>query len=154
MKPENRKVVCAVQCLLIGLLPSLGCGKAGRLETATVSGTVTLDGKPLTTGAAIFTPEMGRAATGAVQADGSYTLGTYSPSDGAVLGRHRVAVMAREKLPASAGGGPPMPALGGKWLIPAFYGDSARSGLSFEVKSGGSNRYDIHLMSTAKPAGP
>ena len=70
------------------------------------------------------------------------------------IGRHRVAVIAREELPARTGGGPPMPAQGGKWLIPPFYGDSALSGLSFEVKPDGPNRYDIDLSSTAKPAGP
>lgn len=123
MRIVNRKTVYAVQCLLIGLLPSLGCSKAGRLETEAVSGTVSLDGKPLTVGTVIFTPEMGRAATGPIRADGSYTLGTYRPDDGAILGRHRVTVMARENPPASTGGGgPPMLAPAGKWLIPAFYG--------------------------------
>ena len=123
-----------------------GCRGSGHLETVPVSGTVTLDGKPLAQGTVTFAPEMGRAATGAIQPDGSYTLKTYKPGDGALLGKHRVAVVAREVLPSNG----PEPYRAGRWLIPVFYSDSAQSGLSFEVKPG-KNVYDIELFSTAKP---
>jgi hypothetical protein len=154
MRIEDRRILCAAWLLAMGWFSGLGCGGSDRLQTVAVSGTVRLDGRPISSGVVVFTPEMGRAATGPVQSDGSYTLGTYKPGDGAVIGRHRVAVIAREELPARAGGGPPMPVQGGKWLIPPFYGDSALSRLSFEVKSDGPNRYDIDLSSTAKPARP
>ena len=128
-----------------------GCGRGSRFETVKVTGTVTLDGKPLTTGTVIFTPERGRAATAKIQADGSYALGTYGSNDGATLGKHSVAVVAREP---TTGGKGPMGDLFGKWLIPQFYSDFTKSGLTFEVKSDGPNVYDIKLSSSAKPAQP
>lgn len=123
------------------------------METANVSGVVKLDGKPLSLGLVIFTPELGRAATGPIQADGSYTLGTYKPGDGALVGKHCVTVLAREE---SAGGtaGSPLVHRGGKSLIPLLYGDSAKSPLRYEVKPGQANVYSIDLSSAAKPIGP
>jgi hypothetical protein len=139
--------------LLLTICPLLfgGCGKGDRLETAKVTGTVTLDGKPLTIGAVVFTPERGRAATGHLQSDGSYALGTYRPGDGAVLGKHCVAVIAREE---TSGGIGRSAEKSGAWVAPQFYSDFTKSGLTFEVKSDGPNVYDIKLSSSAKPAQP
>jgi hypothetical protein len=143
----------SVSLLLATICPLLlgGCGRGSRLETATVTGTVTLDGKPLTIGAVVFTPERGRAATGRLQSDGTYALGTYRSHDGAVLGKHLVAVIAREET--SGGIGRSAENLGA-WVAPQFYSDFTKSGLTFEVKSDGSNVYDIQLSSSAKPAQP
>ncbi len=127
-----------------------GCG-VKRLETAPVTGTVRLDGKPLHRGTVIFTPELGRAATGEIQPDGSYRLSTYKSGDGALVGRHRVAVIARDDPPPAKG---PMSEEVGPSLIPEFYSDFVRSGLSFEVKSGKKNVYDIELSSSAQPIKP
>lgn len=69
-----------------------GCGRSHELETAQVRGKVTLDGRPLESGGVMFMPPRGRAATGVVQADGSYVIGTYRPGDGAVVGPHRVTI--------------------------------------------------------------
>lgn len=132
----------------IGLLFLDGCGRGDRLETAKVTGTVTLDGKPLGIGTVVFTPERGRAATGQVQPDGTYCLGTYGSCDGALLGIHRVAVIARER---QSGGVGPTAEKSGAWVAPQFYSDFTKSGLSCEVKHGSSNVYDIQLSSTAKP---
>lgn len=71
-----------------------GCG--GKLSP--VSGKVTYKGNVVTGGDLSFAPmvrtktdkEPGKSATGAVQQDGTYTLGTYGASDGAVVGRHSV----------------------------------------------------------------
>jgi hypothetical protein len=138
--------------LLVALCPLLlaGCGRGGRLETADVTGTVTLDGKPLAIGTVVFTPERGRAATGKLQSDGTYSLGTYATGDGALLGKHRVAVIARETLPGAG----PMSEKSGAWAAPQFYSDHTKSGLTFEVKADNPNVYDIKLSSSAKPAQP
>src|SRR5215467_983540 len=70
-----------------------GCGNGGR---ASVSGKVTVNGKPVTAGLVSFTPiasgakDPGKPAAGEVQKDGTYTLGTESINDGAVAGKHSV----------------------------------------------------------------
>lgn len=66
------------------------------METASVSGTVTKDGKPVSGGTITFAPKgeegkaSGKPATGEVQSDGTYTLTTYDDGDGAVIGTHEV----------------------------------------------------------------
>jgi hypothetical protein len=137
------------------LLALLGCGGANQLETAPVSGRVTLDGKPLERGTVTFLPERGRVATGEIQTDGTFTLGTYSERDGAIVGRHRVAVVvvdqaAAEALAAAAPASDtdiveadaPLPL-----ATPAHYADPGNSGLTFEVKAGESNEAVFELTS-------
>jgi len=75
------------------LLSLAGCGER-RSGTAIVRGKVTLNGKPVPNGTVNFIPEMGPAATGEIQPDGSYTLTTYKPADGAVVGAHKVVIVA------------------------------------------------------------
>jgi hypothetical protein len=118
-----------------------GCGRGDRPATYRVTGAVTLDGKPLPFGAVVFAPERGRAATGQIRSDGTYTLGTYQPGDGAVAGKHCVAVVAREE---SRGGGP-LAEKSGAWVAPQSYSDYTKSGLTYQVKPDGPNVYDIKL---------
>ena len=126
-------------------LLSHGCSSgAARVDTAPVHGTVTLDGKPLPYGQVVFQPLSGRIAKGVVE-DGKFTLGTYKTADGAVLGRHRVSVTARKALEGEEPGALGLP-LFGPSLIPERYGDSASSGLAFEVTSG-DNVFHIELSS-------
>jgi hypothetical protein len=65
---------------------------------ARVSGKVTYKGEPMKGGGLFFTP-LAASAQGVpvpkqglarIQSDGSYTVGTYAGSDGAVIGKHRV----------------------------------------------------------------
>jgi hypothetical protein len=82
----------------------VGCagGVGDRPKVAPVSGKVTQKGKPLTGGDVMFTPSggpegaSGHIATGQIGTDGSYTLTTFNTGDGAVLGKHKVTVVARE----------------------------------------------------------
>lgn len=133
---------------IFGLTACCGCGVSDRPAIAMVSGIVLLDGKPLSQGTVVFTPEFGRAATGTIQADGRFVLTSYHPGDGASLGKHRVAVIAREQLPSDGG---PIGIRAGRSLIPDFYSDNAKSGLTFEVGEG-RNNCEIKLSST--PTGP
>jgi len=76
--------------LLLGAIA--GCGTGGK---ARVTGKVTVNGKPVTGGLISFTPvadqkEPGKPASGEVQQDGTYTLGTESKGDGVVAGKHSV----------------------------------------------------------------
>jgi hypothetical protein len=129
-------------CLLaFGVLT--GCTRDDSL--ARVEGIVRLNGQPLTTGTVRFMPTAGRAATGQIQPDGSYRLGTYGDSDGALVGTHTVAIIAYQD------GGNQRPAYeaptkSNKPLIPERYLAPGTSGLSFEVKPG-SNQADFDLES-------
>jgi hypothetical protein len=75
-----------------------GCNHA-PYPTAPVSGTVTIDGQPMTGGMVMFAPvakdglNSGRPAFAEIQADGRYTLRTYSDGDGAVVGEHWVSIV-------------------------------------------------------------
>ena len=141
-------VWAAVFCGLIGLLA--GCGGAGGLDTAQVSGTVTFDGKPLAQGTVSFTPEKGRGATGQIASDGSYTLTTYKKGDGAVVGRHQVAIVAIDRQGATP---TTLESMEKEitWLIPRRYGNPFTSGLTFEVKQGTKNVANFELSSQGGP---
>ena len=67
----------------LGLWPQ----RNGDLPTVKVGGMVTIDNQPLANAHVIFTPSTGRAATAQTATDGSFTLGTYRPGDGAIVGR-------------------------------------------------------------------
>lgn len=84
----NSPVRWAVVTVLICATMS-GCGKSG---IATVSGTLTYKGKPVTNAFINFVPETGRPSMGETDKDGRFTL-TYDPqTKGAQIGKHRVFV--------------------------------------------------------------
>ena len=62
-----------------------------------------------------------------MQSDGTFTLGTYESDDGAVLGKHRVAISPEAQL-----GDGPAP----KLIIPLKYASVETSELVCEVTSG------------------
>lgn len=79
-----------------------GC-ESSDFEVAKVSGTVTCGGEPVMLGTVIFTPVatgelVGKPAVGKIQPDGTFTLTTYQPDDGAVVGEHRVRYSAPEEF--------------------------------------------------------
>lgn len=83
-----RLALCGALCLALPL-GLVGCGSSGR---APVSGKVTVQGQPVQGGTLVFSPLKGegKSATAEIKSDGTYTLGTNRPGDGAVVGRHRV----------------------------------------------------------------
>jgi hypothetical protein len=120
-------------------------GCSGQESLATVDGIVRLDGRPLTTGTVRFVPPAGRVATGEIQSDGSFRLGTYGQSDGALLGMHKVAIIAYQ----TGGDGRPAYESGAqanKPLVPQRYMAPGTSGLTFEVKPG-KNQANLELTS-------
>ena len=82
--------LAAAAALAVG---SAGCG-SGQLGTAPVSGKVSFNGAPVPGGTITFYPagEGGdsRPASGAVNPDGTFSLTTYEPGDGAVPGKYKV----------------------------------------------------------------
>jgi len=135
--------------LLIGLFAT-GCGSGGPVM-GRVSGTVKVDGQPLPKGTVTFIPTDGKSpnATGTIT-DGSYTLQTTEPGDGAVVGSYKVAI---SDVDASALNTalPGMPAPVSKSAIPKTYLDANTSGLTATVESG-SNTKDFDLKGAAAGA--
>jgi hypothetical protein len=78
--------------LLAGLVMLLA-GCSGQATTGQVTGKVTHNGEAVTGGVVTFAPTggtVGKPATGEISSDGTYSLSTYEPGDGAAVGRHRV----------------------------------------------------------------
>ena len=90
----------------------------------------------------LFTPEAGgRPADGVTDKEGKFTLQTHEPGDGAVAGKHKVAVsgMRMTGIQATSDG------LSGEvneskvreiWFVPKMYARPDTSGLEAEVKRG------------------
>jgi hypothetical protein len=74
------------------LLTACGCGRGNYPEVTTVTGIVTLDGKPLEDAEITFAPKDGRASSGRTDARGQYALSYTKNIRGAVLGEHRVMI--------------------------------------------------------------
>lgn len=102
-------------------LPS-GCSDS-RPKRVAVSGQVLIDGAPLQYGFVQVVPENDRPASGKIGPDGRFTLTTFEPEDGCVLGTHKVAVIANESIDPQSQ----------KWHAPKSYIDVLNSGLSVEV---------------------
>lgn len=126
--------------LLVALIGFTGCSRGFKQETANVHGTVKLNGKPLTGGSVMFTPETGRGAVGVIDAQGEFELGTYEPGDGAIVGKHKVAVFPvgssfeSEQVPSNY-----VP-------IPTRYQNGNSSGIEIEVKAGQANKVEVNLQ--------
>ena len=133
-----------------------GCGGGDPVATYPVEGEVRLDGNPVgdrIVGASVLfeptaTAENGKAysARGLIDKNGHYHLTTFSPGDGAMVGRHRVAVVvpssvsgAREHLSQQVA---PPPR-----LVPIRYASLNTSGLEVEVLPQ-ANQLDLDLQSS------
>jgi hypothetical protein len=156
----------------LGALAVLGCADSSGLPPRSrVSGTVTYNGKPLERGTISFVPAdaKGRAAGGSV-VDGRFSLTTQDPNDGALPGKYRVAIQAKEagdlskvdlKIKTRRDGrvtedekkamlalypqkAAAKAAVATKSLIPSKYGSAETSGLTYEVKAG-SNQAEFPL---------
>jgi len=81
-----------------------GCSPADpqKPKLGKVTGRVTFQGKPVTSGSVMFTPSAneggttGQLASGRIESDGTFTLTTFDTGDGAILGEHIVTVESRD----------------------------------------------------------
>jgi hypothetical protein len=121
-------------------------------SVATVSGRVTLDGKPLPKASITFVPMAtkeniapGPTATALTDADGRYTLTVDKDTPGAVVGRCRIFVTTRftDSPPPDRDGGLPMRLPKDK--VPEKY--NTRTELTFDVPTGGTDHADFDLKS-------
>ena len=141
--PDSRPVAArraATGAIFFLTLALSGCGP-GRPATIPVSGSVTLDGQPVAAATVLFQPVSGVPGRAITAADGSFTLTTFTDGDGAIVGRHQVAV---SKLSLSGvaidDAGVSGPGIAGEaketWHTPKRYATPAESGLEVEVLEG------------------
>ena len=136
-----------------------GCTKSEPLTTIKVTGTVTVDGAPMSGVNILFNPveKDGIAAGGVTDANGVYTLtsGANSPGTGAVEGsfiptfsktetEQREPTASPEEEIAKYGYDPPKVT----YIIPQKYGDVKTCGVDpVTVEKGKENRFDFELLS-------
>ncbi len=120
----------------------VGCG--GGPAVAPVSGKVTYKGNTVEGGSLIFSPvgekNPGKPAQGDVKSDGSFTLQTHSPGDGALVGRHRVSYTPPQVKPSEVPNVDPPP--------PKYMGLAPKEA-EVEVKVG-DNTINIELVPKKK----
>lgn len=137
-------VVCISMCV------QPGCGGPGdQPELGEVSGTVTLDGKPLSGIAVVFQPESGRPARGMTDAQGKYELTYIRQTKGTKVGPNRVEIAPSEDgevedSESSDEENASAPKRSNKPKIPARY--NTKSELKADVKAG-KNTFDFKLDS-------
>jgi hypothetical protein len=165
---RSKTAIAPLVAVMLLVVPA--CGPS-RPAVAPVSGRISRDGKQVTTGVVWFYPAAGRPATGQIEADGRYTLGTFTQDDGALLGSHRVVIESRaiteakrrpppkvaqipDDMPEAIrqeweAGGLAAGAEGLTWLVPEKYAAQATTPLRAEVQPG-RNVIDFDIPSPAK----
>ena len=134
---------------LLFLLLFVGCQK-GLDYSGKVRGIATLDGKPLTSGNVVSTPQGGgRGAIGDIQSDGRFVLKTGRDTDGVAPGKHLLAVVAYQPDEATE----PQFESNGKLSVPERYADPGRSGFTIDVVPGEEHVIELKLITDVKDKG-
>jgi len=120
----------------------VGCSGSGLPDTARVTGLVTYKGKPVAEAQVSFIPARGRPASGATGTDGRFTLTTFRPNDGALLGEHTVTIA--KTVPVAGQEGAPYAKR--QSVIPEKYGNLRKSPLKATVTAKGPNEFNFDLM--------
>lgn len=133
---------------------TLGCNSSDQPDLGQVTGTVTLDGQPLTGVAVVFQPDNGRPARGMTDAEGKYELTYIRQTKGTKVGSNRVEIApseegeSEESEDVEVADGEPQPAAkvtkSGRPVVPARY--NSQSELKVDVKAG-ENTFDFKLES-------
>jgi hypothetical protein len=127
----------AVTLSLLGLVPS-GCGVVGS-DVGRVSGPVTFEGQPVTSGEVVFVLENGELLRGKLSAKGTYKF------DDLPVGRVKIAVRTYPPVPFppkhEPGQTAPSPPVKDKSFVdlPTRYTDPDKSGLTLKVEKGEQN---------------
>jgi hypothetical protein len=120
-----------------------GCQRGPKM--APVAGKVLYNGKPLEFGSIAFQPPRGQPAQGDIRSDGTFTLSTYRPNDGAVVGPHKVRIACYESQRPGAPR-PPGEQMLGKLLIPEKYTLFDQSGFTAEVTEDRTEPYVFEMV--------
>lgn len=149
MRPVRHGIrgVVLLAALAAVVLGAAGCGR----HSASVSGDVTLGGKPLTTGVVTYTPAAtGPSAYANIGADGRYSLQTGAAA-GLEPGSYKVTVAANATPAQAAAMGIRIGREGIMPLLtPPRYADVSSTPLVVDVKTG---RQEIDLALEADPRG-
>jgi hypothetical protein len=137
--------------LFVVLLAVVSCGCSGGERLGTVTGTVKVNGRIVTQGTIMFIPADGKAAVGAIAKDGTYSLTTYASGDGALVGEHRVTILATlvgagsmapasidDEIAIASGKAGNKLLVPGKveWIVPERYSQLTQTDLTATVKPG------------------
>lgn len=131
-------------CLLFAaaFVLSAGCGNS-KYDLVTVTGTITMDGKPLEGASVKFQPKGGGAMSfGKTDAQGRYQLETIHGDPGAMVATHKVSVF-KSSGSVDTSTEEVQPQV--KQLIPERY--NYKSELTYEVKPGNNDAVDFTLTS-------
>ena len=120
------------------LLVLLGCGGVDGPDLGQVTGTVLMDGNPVSNAVLVFQPEHARPSYGRTDAEGKYELYYTDEKPGATIGEHRISITTGEEGDEDSG------QAGQKESIPAKY--NIRTELTREVAAG-ENTIDFKLDS-------
>ena len=133
MKSTGKSAWFLMLCTLC--LPLVGCGGAptDQPDLGTVTGTVTMNGQPLTNVMVVFSPENGRSSMGVTDAEGNYELEYVGDTKGAKIGQHKVSITTAQTDSSEESGGEESEAPA-KETIPPMY--NSQTTLTEEVKPG------------------
>ena len=131
-------VTLLATCLVPGLA---GCERGDRLPTYKATGSVSFpDGKPLAGGTIVFeSVDDPVTARSVIELDGTFTLSTYGNGDGAVAGKHRVAISPAMNMAVDRD------EVRAPRIIHPRYKDIDESGLEFEVNADGPNEFEVQV---------
>ena len=142
--PGPVRWLAPLACLVGVLASSAGCGPAGPGKLLPVEGTVTIDGKPLTTGTVSFRPATDKGNTGTAEpagashADGRYQVFT-AGRPGAPPVWYRILLVADQPDANNPSAAP-------KSLVPVKYREAKNSQLLREVvERPAAGAYDLKL---------
>jgi hypothetical protein len=156
----NRPAKPVLSILVIVGIALTGCSNSSRPRTYPVTGTVTMQGKPVANAVITFVPTGtdGEAASAITDSEGKYALTTWEAGDGARPGEYRVKVSKQEETavdPSKMVRNVPLeedqkyventkPRPPAKILVPSKYLDESTSGLSYTVPQS-SSTFDIEI---------
>lgn len=139
---SQRSIQRVVVVVATTITLSLGCGSQNP-TTYPVQGRVIIgDGQVVQQGTVEFRLDAETERTvarGKIATDGSFTLSTFTPGDGALPGKHQVIVQQMIIAEGFAAGHQHGP------RVPAKYAEYDKSGLSAEVKATPANAIEIKL---------
>ena len=150
----SHKCFClAIFCTLV--VVGLGCGKdQNLLPLVPVTGTITLDGKPLDSASVMFIPvgtTKGNGATGYTNEQGKYELSTPKGDRGAPVGEYRVVIskmLMPDGTPYSGQSGLAPMDSPAREVLPPRFSDDTQTKVKATVPEGGG---EVNLSLASKP---